>query len=442
MRFLAAIIAFAWFSSSAATLEVGSGKAYATITLALAAASANDTVSVFNGTYSESPTVSATGITVEAATGNSPFIIGRIIVAQSNVTVRGLGIGGWITANAGGVHVSGYSGLTVENCSITNAGSSSGSGVYIRNGSNHLIRSNLVAWCSTGINVNSGVGSDYATGIRITANTITSNTFDGIDLHGRYITVAGNTIFRNYDTNWLSTHPDGIQLIDSTIDGQQGCQEVKIVRNRIYSHPQNVFGGYWTTNVLIANNVMWNETGTISGLDLDTITTKHCGLYSGASTIVANNTFGRAANSGVYVSYDASQATGGFTVKNNIFTDGLSGYIAVYFVNAGDIAAFDYNLYYGGSYAGRIASTYYNTAAAIAGGTSFEDHGVDGDPLLSSYVPQAGSPAINAGITLSEFSDDYTGATRVAPWDIGAYELIHPTASAGTVTVGTLTIGP
>ena len=44
----------------------------------------------------------------------------------------------------------------------------------------------------------------------------------------------------------------------------------------------------------------------------------------------------------------------------------------------------------------------------------------------------------------SEFSPDPDGITRGADgtWDIGAYELVHPTASAGTVTVGTLIIGP
>lgn len=57
-RALVIFLALLTLSSGAATLEVGSGKTYATITLALAAASAGDTVSVYDGTYSESPTVS------------------------------------------------------------------------------------------------------------------------------------------------------------------------------------------------------------------------------------------------------------------------------------------------------------------------------------------------------------------------------------------------
>ena len=443
MRFLAAIIAFSWFTASAATLEVGSGKTYATITLALAAASAGDTVSVYDGTYSESPTVSLAGVTVSAASGNAPWLVGRIVVNQSNVTVRGIGIGGWTNANAGGVHISGYDGLTVENCSLTNAGSATGSGIYTRDAANILIRSNVITGNATGVNVNSGVGTTYENGVRILANLIATNYFDGLDLHGRYITVEGNTIFRNYDTNWVATHPDGIQLIDSTIDGQQGCQEVKIVRNTIYSHPQNVFGGYYTTNIVIANNVFYSESGTVNGLDLDSVTTKHVGLFSGSGVLVANNMMSRALSTGVYVSYNAGQAVGGVSVRNNIFDGITGGAIAVYFINAADVGTWDANLYGSNSYAGRIASTYYATAAAISAATAHEDNGVDADPDLDDYVPRAGSPAVGSGFDLSAFfTDDFTGSTRVAPWDIGAYEYLGRRATAGTVNVGTLTITP
>jgi hypothetical protein len=46
------------------------------------------------------------------------------------------------------------------------------------------------------------------------------------------------------------------------------------------------------------------------------------------------------------------------------------------------------------------------------------------DPLLDSNGrPGTGSPALNAGADLSAFfTNDYEGTTRVAPWDMGAYE--------------------
>ena len=421
-----------------ATLEVGDGRAYATVAAALAAANSGDTVSVFDGVYAEDVTLADAGLTLAAADGAAPWIVGRVVVGQSNVTVRGLGIGGWTNANAGGVHVSGYSGMTVENCSITNAGSASGSGIYTRNGSSHLIRSNTITGCATGVNVNSGVGSSYETGIRIVANRIATNHFDGLDIHGRFITISGNEIFRNFDTNWVATHPDGIQLIDTTIDGHQSCQDIWIVRNRIWSHPQNIFGGYYTTNILIANNVLWSETGVVSGVDLDAVTTKHIALFSGRDVLIANNTLGRAINSGIYVSYDAGQASGGIRVTNNIITGIATGGIAVFFGNASDIGGIDHNLYYGNGYDARIASTYYSTVGDFAAATAYEDHGVSGNPLLTAWIPGVGSPAIGAAATLSEFTDDFTGRVRSAPWDIGAYES-GTTAMAGSANIGILT---
>lgn len=76
---------------------------------------------------------------------------------------------------------------------------------------------------------------------------------------------------------------------------------------------------------------------------------------------------------------------------------------------------------------------------------------VVGDPILESFATgslapgfwktDALSPCIGAGFDLSSFfTDDLTGATRVAPWDIGAYEYLGRRATAGTVNVGTLNI--
>jgi hypothetical protein len=264
-----------------------------------------------------------------------------------------------------------------------------------------------------------------------------------MDLHGRYLTVTSNTIYRNFDTNWVTHHPDGIQLIDSTVDEQQGCQDVLIAKNRIYSHPQNIFVGWYTTNLVVANNVMDNEVGVISGVDLDTATTKHVVLMSGTNLLVANNTFGRCGNSGVYLVWDADKWASA-RVLNNI-TDGVfGGGLAVYAMSTTNIVELDYNLYgTNNSYAVRVGAAYYTTAAAAREATSYEDNGIDADPDLAVYVPQTGSPAIGAGTDLSAyFTDDFTGSTRVAPWDIGAYEYLGRHATAGTVNVGTLTITP
>jgi lysophospholipase L1-like esterase len=99
----------------------------------------------------------------------------------------------------------------------------------------------------------------------------------------------------------------------------------------------------------------------------------------------------------------------------------------------------------------------YNLVIGSGAGTTkgalfAEDHGVNGqDPQFVSAAGynlrlQASSPARQAGADLSAFfTDDFTGTTRVAPWDIGAYEYFPTggtTATAGTVNVGTLNIAP
>lgn len=55
------------------------------------------------------------------------------------------------------------------------------------------------------------------------------------------------------------------------------------------------------------------------------------------------------------------------------------------------------------------------------------------DAANKDFTLRVGSPAIGAGVDLSSsgFTNDYTGATRTAPWDMGAYKY----TGAGTVPV-------
>lgn len=438
MKIISALIA-ASIPALGATLEVGSGKPYSTIGSALSAASTGDTVSVYSGTYSEYLTIADNSLTLTAAAGESPVIVGRVVLGATNATIRGMVITGWTNDNQGGIHTLSYSGLTVESCTITNPATSTGSGIYTRNAGNILIRSNLISRCSTGVNVNSATGTSYDDGTRIVGNLISSNSFDGIDMHGQWITVEGNSIWRNYDTNWVTTHPDGIQLIDSTIDGLRGCQNVKIVRNTIWSHPQGVFGGYYTTNLLVANNVVYNEAGVVAGVDLDAITTKGIALFSGSEVLIANNTIGRCASAGIYISYEASLSTGSMDIMQNIVDGLIGGAIGVYVVNSSDIGSWNRGLYGTLPYAARIASTYYSAAADLRAATAYEDNGIDGDPLMSNWMLLSGSPAIGAAEVLPEFSDDITGAIRTIPWDIGAYKYSGRSPfRATTARVGTI----
>src|SRR5690606_11942847 len=55
--------------------------------------------------------------------------------------------------------------------------------------------------------------------------------------------------------------------------------------------------------------------------------------------------------------------------------------------------------------------------------TSTDTNSTEGDPLLNaSWHLAAGSPCIDAAMTIAGFSDDYDGNTRTGAWDIGADE--------------------
>ena len=121
--------------------------------------------------------------------------------------------------------------------------------------------------------------------------------------------------------------------------------------------------------------------------------------------------------------------------KNNIIISLLDHWPNIVIDN-GFVVDSDYNLFYnaevlymqyGSNYA--VGGIQYTTVPTWFTGTGLDAHSVqtNSNPLLdSTYRPVGASPAINAGVCLSDVTDDYVGMHR--PWgagcDIGAYETI------------------
>jgi hypothetical protein len=143
------------------------------------------------------------------------------------------------------------------------------------------------------------------------------------------------------------------------------------------------------------------------------------------TTKIYNNTFGTSPNRGGVVFYN-----GTFTaaeVKNNIFYN--TSYYAVErldstFTSAGNLVInsnIDYSMtgrwLCGGS---GDSCTYKTETNWNTANPSFTNAGAN------NYTLQSGSPAINAGLTLSSASPDLLGVTRPsgASYDIGAYEYV------------------
>ncbi len=80
---------------SAATLEVGQGKTYASINAALVNAGAGDTILVYPGTYNENVNITVPNLTLKSAAGRDSTIIGPGAGANQNTVVSiqgGLGV--------------------------------------------------------------------------------------------------------------------------------------------------------------------------------------------------------------------------------------------------------------------------------------------------------------------------------------------------------------
>jgi hypothetical protein len=84
------------------------------------------------------------------------------------------------------------------------------------------------------------------------------------------------------------------------------------------------------------------------------------------------------------------------------------------------------NLYFAGSSKWYLGGTNYPTLGTWQA-LNYDLNGLETNPNLdASYKPQTGGPAVDAGITLTNFTTDRIGTSRPqgSAWDIGAYELI------------------
>ena len=452
-------------SAFAAQRDVGAGRPYATITAALNAAAARDVINVHTGSYKESPGITKT-VTLRAASGESPVLIGHIKVMASNVTISGLEITGWgaTASTVPGILQDGYSpsltGLTVTNCKIhggTGQGApidvggltSGGAAIRVRNSTNTTISGNDIYGCKKGIHIQSSHSSDgtYENGTVIENNKIHDCPNDGIDLHGQYITVVGNLIYNNIDRNFSKTHPDGIQVVSVVTDGYDSVQHLKIMRNTIYNHTQNIFvqgssnaEASVCLDVTVANNVSYNTPGaTVHGQLMSALPGGGVGISVSAMNggWVYNNTVLNLAR-GIAI---GSNKNGTVHVKNNIM-QGTN--VGIKFDDTNDIVAgeFDWNLFYSNGEAISWNSVYYATPTVFHNAVpSQAGHCISADPKLGSPgqpALQAGSAAIAKAANLSNSCPiDRPGNMRPASgsWDIGAYMYTDAPAPPTNLTI-------
>ena len=184
--------------------------------------------------------------------------------------------------------------------------------------------------------------------------------------------------------------------------------------------PTSGYGGYnpveWRTtpsNVLVANNVIYNSVGGIVFTQCN-------------NNMVYNNSIYMTSSSGWGIDFSTGDmspefSSGGNTVENNIIVGGQG--IEQIAVSGTAPNTVDHNLFYNTTPAG---------TNAITGDPKF----VNPSATPANLNLNSGSPAINAGIAISAVTNDILGTARPQgnAYDIGAYEYTGGAPAQATCT--------
>jgi MYXO-CTERM domain-containing protein len=420
---------------------------FQTINAALGGLARGDTVWIATGTYPETVNIStlpgSTGrTTLRAIAGNTPVIDGTNgsasagFVLQSAVedtTFMGLTIQNAV-GGALGIQFYHADGGQVLGCTTKNMSANAVTFYYSSQGevSGSTLQGNVSGRKTTGTVVENnevygasaeGIGLyDGSTGCTVAHNIIHDNYSVNLYLDSiSHSTFDGNLIYETTPGNDL----EGIEISDEYYpDLPAPVNSYNIITNNvIVGHNQGItfwFSGEWPTAAL--NNE--------SGLRYD---------------VIANNTV---VNNVSALKWDASPAHVGTTIQNNIFAAqaAASPNLLLQANSAGGIGL-DHNLWYAPSISD--AFLWLDNAVDHAGFVSASMQGggdVLSDPMFAGSwsVPPAtnleltkGSPAIGAGVTLSQVPDDYLGAPRPSgKYDLGAFQYGAKPPSDGGVGPG------
>lgn len=422
------------------------GGALLTVQAAANKAKAGDAVTIRSGTYAEDVTATNLGLSSSPIvfTGESGVTIGGVKLARSYQQLRNVALNGTnVPSNEAFLMFTGAAvGCVASNIAITGStgGTNSGPG-----------------------GVTMGSGADAPSSIYMDAIRIVNPTQHAFTLTGTGHTVTN--CFVTGTTGWdcFRIVASNLRIVNNVVTNFTNIDDLN-------SNHADIFQSFGdssdvATNVLIEANIVANCTGYQLGNITDDQELGEIGNWTWRNNVFANitstinlfapnfsfynNTFYRAgttSNWAIVFNDTASGHADNLTIKNNLFVD-----------CAGDGSSS--KGWYGGDATVTNLVADYNLVVGATGGTVktgfTETHGVNGDmPDFASAAELnfrllTGSAGVGAGADLSaSFADDITGATRSAPWDIGAYEFDGseppppptPYATAVSATVGTLLV--
>jgi hypothetical protein len=423
-------------SGNDTTGDGSSGNPWLTVAKGKNTAASGDTVIVHEGTYSETITTAANGVSFIGT--NTPLITGWIIDNSTN-EVNGFQILGTALSFAIRINSGGHYFRSINNVLTNNAGRSIQYYYTGPWGSNGFISGNRF-WH----------GGDHALGLLGTGHTFTNNVMESTNGWDAIVCMADNTtIVGNTFTNWSqpsgsSQHTDIIQTFNDlvpTITSTNVVFERNFAINCSGTQIGNMDDAEETgllNNWIFRNNLYVDVAGTIN---------MYCPRVRWW-----HNTFIRSGNSsGSPLLFRHSVTKGSATegeVFGNIFyecgitpTSTTGGF---YGVDAGCSNLFrgDFNLVIGsGAGTTKTAFDQYGREPNGINGTDPDLVNVSGVGPLH-FILNSTSPAINAGTnSTADVTTDYflTSRPQGAALDIGAYEY---QAGGGSSTYRGFQFGP
>ena len=410
---------------------------FRTISHGASVAQAGDTVYVRAGVYNDLVRISSKGtatahVGISAYPGELPVIDGTGTAASTDLVVF---------SNAQYVD---FSGFEVRN--------STHIGICVYPGSFLTISGNNVHG-----SVRNGIWAGYSTfgttsDLTISGNTVWNNVLEnqnrtmsggwaqaiGTESANR-VTITGNKVYQNYGEGIAYVLSDGGTIKNNTVYDNysveiylDNAQTTTVDSNLAYTTGNSAYyrSGYPASGIGTANESYStsNPLNTLTIVNNIVLNSKYGFYYSNEANggglqnvTVANNTFYKGA---VDLLWIASAAHANSVVENNVFYQVGNVMTNV----AGSGVTYRNNNWYGGT-AGTAAGSgdvLADPRLANAGGLTAPD-----------YKLTLGSPAVAAGLTLSNVTLDYFGAPRTAAYDLGAHQLGSANVDATAPTVPT-----
>ncbi|MFA5771743.1 MAG: right-handed parallel beta-helix repeat-containing protein [Thermoplasmata archaeon] len=309
------------------TVDDSGGRDYATIWAGINAASAGDTVYVYNGTYNEAVTISKR-INLVGESNQSTIIKGtnasdsRGIYPTANyVNISNLKIDKFYYGIRSSSSNSNITGNTVANCSygiylytssnnnnissntVTN---SSYYGINLYSSSNNNITSNTLANCSRGIYLSSSSNNN-----NISSNTVTNSSYYGIYLeYGSKNNITSNTLANCSSGIYLSTISNN--SISSNAISNCGDYGIYLMYGTNNNLTSNTLANSSNYGIYIGSNSNYNN------ITSNTLANSSKGIYLGygSNNNITSNTVSNHSSYGIYLEYCSNNNITSNTVSN------------------------------------------------------------------------------------------------------------------------------